>query len=492
MNRLSATILRNSAFSLGAQLLIKSLSFIFSVLVVRNLGVESYGQYAAVLAFGATFSIFSDLGLAPYAVRQIARWREDAEGSQKVRDLYADLLGLRLGLSVVTIGVLILSAWVTGRSPILIGAIALNSISLIFYAFQGSNEAILAGMERLDLTAGSRVINQVVFVLMGALALWAGAGYFGLIGANLVAVFLMVAACWRLVRSLGIRPGSLNPTRWVVLLRASIPFGIIGLALGLSYKFDTVLLSIYRGDAETGYYNAAYNLVFSMILISNVINTSLYPSLSRQFSGDQTQHFHQVFTRILRYLLILCLPIAAGGSILAGQIIPFLYTQSYIPAIPVLRLIIWVVPLMFISEFLGYMIAVLGREKQVARAVLISTGVNVLANLILVPRFGLMAAAVMTVLTEVILVIQQAVTLRTSLPDKPMIAKLLPPFGAVIAMAVVVGLVHTYLSLELNILIGGFVYGIVLVLLGGVDKEDLGFVVALRRRKTRDPVTETQ
>jgi len=56
-----------------AQIAIKVLSFGFSVLIVRRLGVQVFGQYAALLAFGATFAIISDLGLSPYTVRQVAR-----------------------------------------------------------------------------------------------------------------------------------------------------------------------------------------------------------------------------------------------------------------------------------------------------------------------------------------------------------------------------------------------------------------------------------
>jgi hypothetical protein len=141
---------------------------------------------------------------------------------------------------------------------------------------------MLVGFERLDVSARAKVLNQLVFVLAGAAALWLGLNYFGLVIANLLGVALMTYVCWRGVRALGVRPLRAAAASWPALLRASLPFGVIGLALGLSYKFDTVLLNIFRSDAETGYYNAAYNLVFSSVLFSNAFNTALYPSLARQ------------------------------------------------------------------------------------------------------------------------------------------------------------------------------------------------------------------
>ncbi|MES4792645.1 MAG: flippase, partial [Chloroflexota bacterium] len=84
----------------------------------------------------------------------------------------------------------------------------------------------------------------------------------------------------------------------------------------------------------------------------------------------------------------------------------------YLPAVPVLQIVIWAVPLMFASEFLGYMVVVQGKESRVARAVLLSTSLNVALNILLIPRFGFIAAAIMTVLTEAVLVGQYLWFLR--------------------------------------------------------------------------------
>ena len=148
MQKLSHTILRNSAFGMVAQVLIKVLSFGFSVLIIRNLGASSFGQYSAVLAFGITFAFISDLGLGPYAVREIARYRDQPDGAEKAEQLYSNVLAFRLILSGITTVLVILAAWLTGRPALMIGAIALNSLGLFLYGIQGSSEALLMGFER--------------------------------------------------------------------------------------------------------------------------------------------------------------------------------------------------------------------------------------------------------------------------------------------------------------------------------------------------------
>ncbi|MBX6771941.1 MAG: flippase [Chloroflexi bacterium] len=488
MSWIFKTPIRNSIIGLAAQLAIKALSFIFSVVIVRHLGAAVYGQYAAVLAFGAVFVFLSDLGLSTYTVREVARLRGADDGAARIAELYGAVLRLRLPLAVLTAGLLIGTAWLTGRPPAMVGAIALGTIGLLMYSVQGTADAVLAGFERLDLSAGAKVLNQLVFVLAGAIALLAGLGYYGLIVANLLGVALMTHVCWQATRSLGASPRYyLRGPIWS-LLRASLPMGIIGFTLGLSYKFDSVLLDLFRGDAETGYYNAAYNLVFSAVVISNVLNTALYPSLTRQ-AAMESAVLPGIYQRMLRYLLMLSLPIAVGTCLLADQIVHFLFSSAYTPSIAVLRLIIWVTPLMFTSEFLGYIVIIHGNEDRAARAVMISTGANVLLNLLLIPRLGLLAAALMTLLTEAILVGQYLWMLRSVIARFDWTAVLLRPLAAAAVMGCAIFPLRS-LPLPLVLMGGVLTYGGMAIALGLVGREEIAIVRSLRGSPNRPaPVT---
>lgn len=488
MRNFSSTVARNSAFGAIAQIAIKALSFAFSVLIVRNLGAEAFGQYTAVLAFGTVFAIFSDLGLAPYAVRQVARCRGEPDGPERSNALYGNMLVMRLLLAAATAIGLVAVAWLTNRPALMIGAIALNALTLILYAVQGSSEAVLSGFERLDLAASVKVLNQLVFVAGGAMALIAGFGYYGLIIANILGVAAMTWVCWRAVRRLGIRPRSIAARSWPRLLRASLPFGIIGLALGLSYRFDSVLLNVYRSDVETGHYNAAYNLVFTAAVLSNVFNTALYPSVTRR-AVNAPDELPRIYERALRYLMMMGLPIAVGGWALAGQVIPFLYDTGYLPAVAAFQIVIWVVPLMFASELLGYIVLIDDKEKLAARAILVSSGLNVALNWLLVPRFGLIAAAAMTVVTELVLAGQYVWLQRDMLGRTRWGLMLGRPLLAALIMGAALLALRAQLPLVASVAVGAAVYGISLIALGALGRDELRFIHSMRG--TRAPAETT-
>jgi O-antigen/teichoic acid export membrane protein len=452
---------------MASQMAIKVISFTFTILIVRTLGADAFGQYAAINAFGALFVVVADLGLGIFAVREVSRHRDSTHGESIVSGLYGNVTVLRLSFAILT-----------QRPWVMVGAIAVNGLGLILYGAQGAAEAVGGGMERLDIAAKARVVYQLGFVILGAITLYLGWGYFGLIVANIVSIALLTYLCMRGVRQLGIRPGKPDPKLWPALLRASLPFALIGFALGLSYKFDTVLLDITRGSREVAYYNAAYNLIFSAVVLSNVINVALYPSLTRQ-AVTAPDSLPRIYERIIRYLLVVALPIAIGIGLTANKLVPFLFKDSFLPAADALRVLIWVVPLMYMTEFLGYVVLISGREKLVVRAVLISTSVNVLANLVVVPRYGFMGAAVMTVITELILVCQYVWILRDQLSRMDAGLAVLRPLLAAAAMGATIFLLgsqHVFVEL----IVSGAVYVGLLFALRVLGQDELHLIRSMR------------
>jgi O-antigen/teichoic acid export membrane protein len=160
--------------------------------------------------------------------------------------------------------------------------------------------------------------------------------------------------------------------------------------------------------------------------------------------------------------MIFALPVSGGGYVLAEPLITNLFTNQYQPAVLALKTIIWVVPLMFASEFFGYVVLISGKEANAARAILVSTSVNVLANLILVPQFGLNAAAAMTVFTEIVLVCQYIWTIRKTVALFSFKQTLVLPACAAITMGLLAILLQPWVPLLVNIVACVLCYGVLL------------------------------
>jgi O-antigen/teichoic acid export membrane protein len=473
MTGMARVVLRNTLFSLLGRLTVKALAFAFSVWVVRRLGQEAFGQYATALAYVTAFAVFSDWGLAPYLVREIARDRG------RVGVLVGNAVALRFLLSIGTIGLILGVARWKGQPPVLLGGIALAALSLVLYAFQGPLEAALQGIRRLDIVSAAGVLQQLIFVGLGTMALWKGWGFYGLIGASLIGTTGALLLSLGMSRSLGLLALERPEWRlWPALLRAGLPFGLIGLAVNLSYKVDTILLSLWWPAGVVGWYNAAYNLIFSIAILSNAANLALYPSMA---ALRDPEALAAVVRRSLGYLWMISIPFAVGGWVLGDRLIPGLYGPSFVPSVPAFRVLIGVVPLMFLSEYLGYVILVRDREWMVARSLIVSTSFNILTNFLLIPRYGLMAAAWVTLLTEALLVGQYGFLLRLwrgVMADWRLFVKpALAAAGMGLALEIARGL-----PLGAMLPLGALVYGLALWALGALGPAEWHLLRQIVRR----------
>jgi len=473
---LPAIVLRNSFFGMGAQVMIKVLSVLFSILVVRRLGDVGYGKYSFILAYVGIFAIFSQLGMGPYAVREIAKDRANTSF------LFWNTLPLRLILSVITVILITATAYLLGYSSAIVMGVFVASLGLLLQAIQSPFNAIMVGSERLDYQATVQVAKQLVFVCLGASLLLQGRRYMGLLIASLggVAVMTLLSALI-VIRQYGVGPVAVRPKRWPSLLRASIPFGIVGLATVVSYKIDTVLLSFYHGDAMVGWYNAPYNLIMMLMIISHSINQSLYPSLTRRYARDAGT-VNRVLGRVTKYLLIISLPIALGVTILAQPIVSTLYGEAFEHSALALQILIWVLPAMFLTDLFGHTTMAMDNERGVARVNTVNALFNVTLNLLLIPSYGLLGAAVTTVLTEMVGVTQYYFLLRHKVTAVDLGTTLVRLLASGLIMSVLVWMVRGC-NLLLAIGVGAVVYAGCILVTGAINSAEAHFLGGLLLRR---------
>ena len=91
-------IARNTLFVTLGQILLKIFGFLFGVFVVRQLGDEQYGRYSIVVAWVGLFSIFVELGVTQFVMREMAR------SGARATALFWNLIGIRLMLALIGLG----------------------------------------------------------------------------------------------------------------------------------------------------------------------------------------------------------------------------------------------------------------------------------------------------------------------------------------------------------------------------------------------------
>jgi O-antigen/teichoic acid export membrane protein len=475
-----ASVARNTAAMLGGQIIIKIFAFVFSVYVVRRLGAEDFGRYSAAMAYALIFASLTDMGTSALSVREMARKAEN------IAWMVPNIMTLRAILSMVIIGGTTLSAWILGKSPDMILGIFIASCGLLLYAFQGPLDCVMIARERLDLSSAFNLLNQMVFMILGTIALLTGAGYIGLLIASLAGVLVMGLTSNYIVRrvlKLGFdRPA---PQRWRSLLKASFPFGVIGIIADFTRRFDIVFMSFVLTYTAVGWYNVPYNLVLMMLLLAQSLALSMYPTMVVEFDSGRGS-IQDTVQRAMRYLLLLSLPLAMGGTLLAEPIIVILYSQKYVGAIPVMQILIWGLPFMYLAELLGRTSSTMHLEKKAASMVIIYALITISLDLILIPRFGVVGAAVVMAIGQLVSVLLSVVIIGPTMLFSGNVKPLLRVVGAGALMGGVVWLMQNAhfmavldpkIALLVTIGAGATVYGVAALVLGAISPGEVRYVV---------------
>ncbi len=469
------TIARNTAFVTIGGLALKTVSFLFGVFVVRRLGDERFGQYSIVLAFVGLFQIFAELGISQYVMREIARDRS------KAGQLFWDLVAVRLVLAAIGIATITLAATGVGYSPGIVMGVFLYTWTFVLSAFTAPLETLLTAHERFDVVAPLTVLGQVSFVALGSLVLLLGWGFIALVGIGIVAMLPQLVVAALVVRRNGyiVSPPRVSPRSWPALVRSGLPFMFISLSLTVTFRFDTVVLSKLVSEQAVGWYNAAYGLVKSLTFALSGFSVAMVPSLARTYVQDSRQ-VEVWYRHSVRIIALLGVPVAVGGMLIAEPLIEALYTSEFLPAAAVFKIIVWDVPLLLFAGFCGNMTTVVGEERAAARIYATSAAANVVLNLLLIPVLGIIGAAIVTVVTDLVAAVPFFVLLSRKLGLTGMSWLLGRVVIANLLMAVVVLLL---IDVNLVVAIAGSAaaYAVFLALLRVVSRNELGQLRSLVR-----------
>jgi O-antigen/teichoic acid export membrane protein len=183
----------------------------------------------------------------------------------------------------------------------------------------------------------------------------------------------------------------------------------ISLALvGVYSNVDRLMINAILGDVETGIYVAATKLSETWYFIPMVIVSSLFPAIvkARHISAEHYRLRLQNLYDLLTWISIL---ISLPVSLMSGLIIRLLYGEVYAAAVPLLRLQIWFGLIVFLSVASGRWLILEGRHDIYLWRTIAGLLMNIILNLILIPRWGIYGAAISFGLSQLIVLLFPAI-----------------------------------------------------------------------------------
>lgn len=475
---LSRSVAQNVFFKGLGEILIRLLSFAFIVLVARSLAPDDFGALNFAYSFPLLFIVLADFGFTPLLVREASR---DPERSGRI---FASLLHLKLLLSVVFLAAVLAGLWWLAPGPGMRRAAYLLAGFMLLNSFTEFCNGLFQARQQMQLEAGVMAWQKLSLLGFGLLALGLGWGLYGVAGAYLAAGCNGLAAAVLILRRRGLITGvrQIDPGYLRYAWRQALPLTLTTLFINLYFRIDMTLLAKMRPAVEVGWYGAAHKCIEVLMVVPAVLVTAVFPGFSRLFVEDR-ERLRKAGEKILRLLLLLALPLAAGLGLVATPLMRFLFGAGFAAAGPALAWLGVALAFIFLNYMLSYLLICAEQQKINALVSGLAVGVSLAANLLLIPRFGYAGAAAAAAVTETFLFLAYWQAVRRRLFQPLLGQTFLRCLAATACMAAglwwVRGL-HPLLSTALAVL----GYGLAAWLLGAVLPEDWESLSAVWKRKT--------
>jgi O-antigen/teichoic acid export membrane protein len=462
-------IIKNTLSLLCSGVISQMFGFVVVIYLARVLGPDAFGKINFALAFMAFAILLANLGMPLWGTKEIAA------DKSRIASITANIVLLRLMLSVAGFIALVLISLLLDKSPDINALLILYGLGLFPMALY--LDWVFQGVEKMEIIGAGRVVTALANMGL-ILLLVRGPGQLiwipvinalaGLAGAILLLVIfrrreggLVLRFEWQACR---------------MIIRQSLPLGISMFLIQVIYYLDTILLGFMRSDAEVGVYNAAYKIALFAVMAGAFYFDAIFPVIS-QYYRKSLEAVHRLLSYSARLVAILAIPLGIGCTLLAKPLLRLVYGQRYEHSAIAMQILIWAAVLIFFNMIYARAMWACNQQKAYVKIVAGQALLNVVVNVACIPWLGIAGAAAGKVAAELagLLFYYREFSKIVRVPFLPYIGK---PLLASAPMAVFLAAGQYFISLDIfSLAAGGFIiYCVTLYLCRGVTRQDAVFL----------------
>src|SRR3990172_8628920 len=379
LSTINKKIAANTIYQLIGKVVSLGITVLATIIVTRTYGREIYGQFSLMQAWPALFFVIVDFGINAIATREISKdW-------SKAGKYFGNILLIRVIFSIVLMAVLFAASRLFPYSQALKTGITLSLLLVLIY-----------------------FLSQAKVDVM-----WISFSY-------VVGGFVTFVVNYFFVRSLGVRPEFVIDRHvWAYLLTSSLPLGLMFVFSQINFKADSLLLSVLpvpsflnaSNNEAVGLYALPYKIFEVALVMPTFFMNSVYPVMVVNMSEGK-EKLKKTLIQSLKFLVAAALVFSVLGYIFSPLAVSILGGSEFEASIPVLRILLSGLVLYSVTQPLAWVIVTMGYQKYLPGIYLVSGVFNVTMNYIFIPAYSFYMSAVITHLSELLILILLIITVR--------------------------------------------------------------------------------
>jgi len=388
--------LKNTSWMMAEQFLRIIAGLFVSIWVARYLGPEKFGLFSYVLAFTAIFGGIAKLGLDGIMVRELVSHPEKC-------DVY---LGAAFWLKVF--GAFIVMGLIAAIVPF-----TSNDATINLFIFIIAAGLVFQSFEVVEFYFQSQVLAKIVSIckaiqlaLSSMIKIYLVLNEAELVYFVLVTAFdaLSLAVSYAIAYKIRKNPAFYKHFELSIakqLLKDSWPLIFTSVVVMIYMRIDQIMIKDMLGEYEVGIYSVAVRLSEPFSFIPTLITASLFPAiLNAKKQCDKL--YKQRLQRLYTFMVWIAIAIALPMTFLADRLIVLLFGQAYHEAEQVLMIHVWAAIFVFLGLSSSKYLLAENLTKIVFQRTFLGAVSNILLNLWLIPIYGVISAAIATLLVQFI------------------------------------------------------------------------------------------
>jgi len=443
--------------------------------LARYLGVSGYGDYTTVFAYLGIFGVLVDLGIFVTSVREIAKYPE------RERVILGNVLGLRFAVGVVVFAAACAIALVIPYPPIVRIGIFVGSISQLFMVINQAPVSLFQARLIMHRAAIADIVGRLVLLVLVWWFIRLGLGFLPMIWAVSISTFVTFVASMTLALSVSPIWPRYDWAVWSKILKLALPMGLVMILSTVYFRIDTVLLSVMKGSFDVGVYGAPYKILEVLLAIPTIFMSSVLPVMTTALDEQSKDHALGVFRRSFDFMSVVSFPLVVGTMLLATPIMVLIAGPAFAISGPVLAIIMLKLVGSALNSVMIYTIIAAAEQRRLLLPYTIAVVFNLVANLVFIPHYSYLAAAVITVVTEIWVLVAAGYLVGRHLKLVPTFSVLLKCLVSSLLMGAAVWYCRDF-SLWFRIGLGAIVYTLAVLAMRAVRVQDIRELMPKLRR----------
>ncbi len=374
-----------------AEIVFRSVNFISNVFIARYFAVNEFGKIGFITSIIACFNIIIDFGFDIYGIREIAK------SPSTSKFVFNQINSVKLFLALITFGLVVVTSifFSSGEEKYLYLLYGLTIISTSIN-FSWYFKAI----EKMNIIFKAKAFSSLIFLSL-ILLLTVTIRSILIIPIALLVSQLTEFFIYKNDFSEKFKINFRNIFDKVKSLFAeTFLIGLSSFFILVYYNLDMIMLGYYKGHSEVGIYNAAYKIFLIFIVPFQLIITAFFPRLSRN-KPSKTKSFKSLFYTYSLSLFISSLILFIVLFYFPNEIIHIVFGLKYAEAYKPLSILSLNVLVIAINIIFGNPLIAWGQQKKYIIPIGIGAIINIILNIILIPKYSYNGAALATLFSEV-------------------------------------------------------------------------------------------